>query len=92
MATMLEPSDDLTRPGSPDSPLSPMGRNFDLSSSTIDELTSVLNDLNRAPASLDTHGLTCCCGKDACQNTLAWLDIKSKLETRLILSAGKSQL
>ncbi|TFK24728.1 hypothetical protein FA15DRAFT_756382 [Coprinopsis marcescibilis] len=81
-----------SRPSTPGSPSSPMERSFDLSSSTIDELTSVLGDLNRVPSpGPTTHALTCCCGKDDCQNTTSWSELKTKLESRLILSAEVGQ-
>ncbi|KAG2013038.1 hypothetical protein CC2G_009975 [Coprinopsis cinerea AmutBmut pab1-1] len=82
----------LDEPVSPESPTSPMTRSFDLSSSTIDELTSVLTDLNRAPSPAPSeHPPRCCCGQDDCENTVSWLDLRTKLETRLILSAEVGQ-
>ncbi|KAF6748930.1 hypothetical protein DFP72DRAFT_915002 [Ephemerocybe angulata] len=73
---------------SPETPSSPLTRSLDLSSSTIDELTDALSDLTtQEPAS----AVVCCCGREECENTVSWLAVKSHLESRLILSAGRNE-
>lgn len=67
---------------------SPLNRSLDLSSSTIDELTNALSNV-ASSQELESPVVRCCCEKEDCQNTAAWLEVKSHLEKRLILSAGK---
>lgn len=60
-----------------------------LANATIDEYTSTLAKISRAPTPDEPELLRCCCGKDDCENTAAWFAFKNKLESRLILCAGK---
>ncbi|KAJ2930403.1 hypothetical protein H1R20_g6698, partial [Candolleomyces eurysporus] len=69
---------------------SPLTRSLDLSSSTIDELTSALTNVASSQEP-ESAVVLCCCGKEDCQNTAAWLEVKSHLEKRLILSAEVGQ-
>jgi len=55
------------------------------------------NDDNRRPNRCFDQFLVCavprnpiCCGKEDCENMVSWLAMKSRLESRLILSAGMS--
>lgn len=66
---------------------SPLTRSLDLSSSTIDELTNALSNVASSQEP-ENAVVRCCCGKEDCQNTAEWLEVKSHLEKRLILSAG----
>jgi hypothetical protein len=55
---------------------------------TIDDLTQALSNFSQVtPDSL--INLTCCCGLSDCENSQAWLERKSQLESRLTLSAGE---
>lgn len=76
---------DPARPGTPQSPLT---NSLYRASSTIDDLTAALTDFSRVPSPEPPSSLTCCCGREDCQNLAAWLNLKSRLESRLIFSAG----
>ncbi|KAG6896187.1 hypothetical protein C0992_009810 [Termitomyces sp. T32_za158] len=56
--------------------------------STIDDLTLALANFSRGPAPEPDRILPCCCGKDHCEKAKAWSELKARLESRLILSAG----
>jgi hypothetical protein len=55
---------------------------------TVDDLTLALTNYSRVPSPEPPPPLTCCCGSEDCEYTKGWLEFKSKLESRLILSAG----
>jgi hypothetical protein len=55
---------------------------------TVDDLTIALTNYSRVPSPEPRQPLTCCCGSEDCEYTKGWLAFKSKLESRLILSAG----
>jgi hypothetical protein len=55
---------------------------------TVDDLTIALTNYSRVPSPEPRQPLTCCCGSEDCECTKGWLAFKSKLESRLILSAG----
>ena len=55
---------------------------------TIDDLTLALTNHTRVPSPEPNPSLTCCCSRDNCENTKGWLAFKTKLESRLVLSAG----
>lgn len=74
-----------SRPGTPDSSLT---NSFMRANATIDDLTSNLVKASRAPTPDAAHPLVCCCGREECENTKAWIAHQAKLESRLILSAG----
>ncbi|KII94595.1 hypothetical protein PLICRDRAFT_47624 [Plicaturopsis crispa FD-325 SS-3] len=59
--------------------------------STIDDLTLALTNFSRVPSPEPSPSLTCCCGREDCENTRNWLSFKGKLESRLILSAEVGQ-
>ncbi|KAG6857005.1 hypothetical protein H0H87_011099 [Tephrocybe sp. NHM501043] len=59
--------------------------------STIDDLTLALADFSRVPSPEPTRHLLCCCGKEDCQNATTWAELKTRLESRLILSAEVGQ-
>lgn len=80
----VDPSD--YRPATPDSPLT---SSLDHATSTIDDLTVALTNFSRVPSPEPQGQICCCCGSEECEATKAWLALKSKLESRLVLSAGK---
>jgi len=55
----------------------------------IDDLTLALANFSRVPSPEPAEALTCCCGNDTCDNLQAWISTKSRLESRLTLSAGQ---
>lgn len=80
--------DDLAQSWPP-TPDSPRAGSLYHATTTIDDLTLALINYSRVPSPEPTPHLTCCCGKEDCENTKGWLAFKLKLESRLILSAGK---
>jgi hypothetical protein len=74
------PTPKSTKPGS-----------FYDAATTVDDLTLALTNYSRVPSPEPPPPLTCCCGSEDCKNTEGWLGFKSKLESRLILSAGERQ-
>ncbi|KAK0491541.1 hypothetical protein IW261DRAFT_1438264 [Armillaria novae-zelandiae] len=77
----------LSRPLTPESPLA---SSLNHATSTIDDLTVALANFSRVP-SPEPSLMMCCCGRDDCENANAWFSMKSKLESRLILSAEVGQ-
>ncbi|KAF9480191.1 hypothetical protein BDN70DRAFT_877945 [Pholiota conissans] len=75
----------------PMTPLSPLTNNLHNATSTIDDLTAALANFSRVPSPDPLETLTCCCGKDDCENLKAWLELKSRLASRLVLSAEVGQ-
>jgi hypothetical protein len=74
-----------TRPHTPESSFT---GSLQDASATIDDLTLALANFSRAPSPHIPMLSSCCCGRDECENHQAWMAFKSKLESRLILSAG----
>ncbi|KAG8218507.1 hypothetical protein J3R82DRAFT_4144 [Butyriboletus roseoflavus] len=72
------------RPATPDSPLT---SSLYHATSTIDDLTLALTNFSRVPSPEPQRQICCCCGSEECDTTKAWLALKSKLESRLVLSA-----
>ncbi|KAH0839793.1 hypothetical protein J3R83DRAFT_738 [Lanmaoa asiatica] len=72
------------RPATPDSPLA---SSLYHATSTIDDLTLALTNFSRVPSPEPQRQICCCCGAEECDTTTAWLALKSKLESRLVLSA-----
>jgi len=71
------------------SPASPMTSSFYDATTTIDDLTTAIADLSRIPSPDPTTAtLICCCGKDDCHSFKSWVDLRTKLNQRLVLSAG----
>lgn len=83
--SMLNHSDS-SRPGTPDSQLT---NSLYRANATIDDLTTTLTKVSRAPTPDDLNLLHCCCGREECENSKAWAAFQSKLESRLILCAGE---
>ncbi|PPQ95877.1 hypothetical protein CVT26_015569 [Gymnopilus dilepis] len=79
---------DSSRPPTPESPLA---NSLYHATSTIDELTAALANFSRVPSPEPVSALTCCCGKEDCENLKSWLDLKSRLDSRLVLSAEVGQ-
>ncbi|KAF8076810.1 hypothetical protein FPV67DRAFT_1472745 [Lyophyllum atratum] len=77
-----------SRPTTPESPLS---NSFHHANSTIDDLTLALANFSRVPSPEPHAPLACCCGREECENMKGWLEVKSSLESRLILSAEVGQ-
>ena len=74
-----------TRPATPDS----LAGCLYSATPTIEDLTAALAEFSQRVPSPDLPlRLTCCCGKDGCENLSSWLETKGRLETRLRLSAG----
>ena len=74
-----------TRPATPDS----LAGSLYSATPTIEGLTAALAEFSqRVPSPEPPLRLTCCCGKDGCENLSNWLATKGRLETRLRLSAG----
>ncbi|KAL0949202.1 hypothetical protein HGRIS_009280 [Hohenbuehelia grisea] len=78
-------------PARPASPESPTASTSGHAPSTIDELTVALANYSRLPEPAPEYQPNCCCGKEDCANTKSWIDFKSQLENRLILSAEVGQ-
>jgi len=76
----------------PETPSSPLTQSLDLSSSTIDELTHALSDLNNRASHEPDSAIVCCCMQEDCGNTKMWMEVKAGLEKRLVLSAGEVRL
>jgi len=74
-----------SRPATPESPLT--SSLYD-ATNTIDDLTVALDNFSRVPSPESFHALSCCCGKEECENLKSWLELKSRLNSRLVLSAG----
>ena len=70
---------------------SPLASSLDHATSTIDDLTLALTNFSRVPSPELQRQICCCCGSEECDATKAWLALKSKLESRLVLSAGESE-
>ncbi|KAJ7724737.1 hypothetical protein DFH07DRAFT_1003651, partial [Mycena maculata] len=78
------------RPPTPDSPLTNRDSLYD-ATTTIDDLTQALENVSRVPSPEPPAAYFCCCGRDNCENVQAWLRVKSRLESRLTLSAEVGQ-
>ena len=74
-----------SRPLTPDSQLT---SSLHRATTTIDELTRTLTSVSRFSSPEPDNVTTCCCGREDCEASRAWAEIKSKLESRLVLSAG----
>ncbi|GLB34217.1 hypothetical protein LshimejAT787_0111010 [Lyophyllum shimeji] len=72
-------------------PESTLTNSFHHANSTIDDLTLALANFSRVPSPEPPTVLACCCGTQDCENARAWLELKSRLESRLILSAEVGQ-
>ncbi|KAG6336482.1 hypothetical protein ID866_2596 [Astraeus odoratus] len=72
---------------SPAIPDSPLASSLHRATSTIDDLTLALTNVSRVPSPEPQQNVCCCCGNEECETTKNWLALKSKLESRLILSA-----
>ncbi|KAI9467291.1 hypothetical protein BJY52DRAFT_1220021 [Lactarius psammicola] len=73
-------------------PSSPLSRSFIDASSAIDDLTHSLTDYSRVSTpEPPTHASGCNCNTDDTEYTKAWMAVKTKLETRLVLSAEVGQ-
>jgi len=77
---------DFDRPPTPESPLT---SSLYHATSTMDDITTALANFSRVPSPEPPSTVTCCCGKENCENLISWLALKSRLGSRLILSAGK---
>lgn len=75
----------------PDSPASFMTNSLDNATAHIDDLTDALANFSRLPSPEPQTALSCCCQNADCPNLNSWNDLKSRLESRLELSAGKSR-
>lgn len=75
----------------PETPGSPRPNSLYNVMTTIDDLTLALANFSRVPSPEPPTVLECCCGKEDCANLAGWLDLKSRLESRLILSAEVGQ-
>ncbi|KAG5638081.1 hypothetical protein H0H81_001931 [Sphagnurus paluster] len=76
----------------PDTPESFLSNSFKHASSTIDDLTVALANFSRVPSPEPlSASVVCCCGKEDCESVRSWLELKSRLESRLILSAEVGQ-
>ncbi|KLO06579.1 hypothetical protein SCHPADRAFT_917500 [Schizopora paradoxa] len=73
-----------SRPGSPESQ---MTNSLYRANSTIDDLTTTLTKISRAPTPDDLTTFRCCCGREECINYHTWASLHKKLEGRLILCA-----
>lgn len=71
---------------------SPLTSSLYRATTNIDDLTRALTNFSRVPSPEPPSVVICCCGREDCEHSKSWLAVKSKLESRLILSAGKSYL
>jgi hypothetical protein len=71
-------------------PESTLTSSFYRATTTMDELTLALQNFSRLPSPSPEFPTTlvCCCRKEDCETSKSWSSLKSKLESRLILSAG----
>ena len=76
---------DSNRPITPESPLE---SSLYHATSTIDDLTTALANFSRVPSAEPPSTVACCRGKENWENLKSWLALKSRLASRLILSAG----
>ncbi|TFK62721.1 hypothetical protein BDN72DRAFT_848377 [Pluteus cervinus] len=83
--------DDLDALTSPTTPHTPLTSSLHIATSNVDDLTAAITNFSRVPSPEPTGTLACCCGKVDCENLLSWLHLKSRLESRLILSAEVGQ-
>lgn len=79
---------DLNRLSRSPTPESPLTSSLYHATSTMDDITTALANFSRVPSPEPPSAITCCCGKENCENLKSWLALKSRLESRLILSAG----
>lgn len=75
----------------PDTPQSPSTNSLYDATTTIDDITAALAKFSRVPSPEPPSAVVCCCPKENCENLKSWLTSKSRLESRLVLSAGKRQ-
>ncbi|KIK94069.1 hypothetical protein PAXRUDRAFT_143685 [Paxillus rubicundulus Ve08.2h10] len=68
-------------------PDSTTASSLDHATSTIDDLTLALTSFSRVPSPEPQRQICCCCGNEDCEATKNWIALKSRLESRLILSA-----
>ncbi|KAF8806118.1 hypothetical protein BYT27DRAFT_7168420 [Phlegmacium glaucopus] len=78
-------------PDRPVTPESPLTNSLYHATSTIDDLTAALANFSRVPSPEPPTTVACCCGKAICENLKSWLALKSRLGSRLILSAEVGQ-
>ncbi|KAH9948736.1 hypothetical protein B0H21DRAFT_210945 [Amylocystis lapponica] len=78
----------MSRPPTPDSPMS---NSLHHATSTIDDLTLALSNFSRTSSPEPPNVSVCCCGKEDCETTRVWSAYKSKMESRLVLSAEVGQ-
>jgi len=88
MSLMHEPEYSTFRP---ETPCSPRPNSLYHATTTINDLTLALANFSRVPSPEPPTVLECCCGMEVCTNLNAWLELKSRLESRLILSAEVGQ-
>jgi len=70
---------------------SPLSRSFIDASTAIDDLTRSLVDYSRVSTpEPPSHLAGCQCSTEESEYSKAWLAVKAKLESRLVLSAGAS--
>ncbi|KAI0040645.1 hypothetical protein FA95DRAFT_1527426 [Auriscalpium vulgare] len=72
------------------SPASPSRSLYD-ATTAIDDLTRSLADFSRVATPEPLNDTGCCCSSEDCAYTKAWVAVKSKLESRLVLSAEVGQ-
>jgi len=68
---------------------SPLTSSLHDATTAIDTLTRSLADFSHVGTPEPAAALGCCCGRDDCASLQTWLAFKTRLEGRLILSAGK---
>ncbi|KAF8806110.1 hypothetical protein BYT27DRAFT_7257530 [Phlegmacium glaucopus] len=78
-------------PDRPVTPESPLTNSLYHATSTIDDLTAALANFSRVPSPEPPTTVPCCCGKATCENLKSWLALKSRLGSRLVLSAEVGQ-
>ncbi|KAF8165772.1 hypothetical protein B0H34DRAFT_763197 [Crassisporium funariophilum] len=81
----------ISNPNRPATPESPLTSSLYHATSTIDDLTAALTNFSRVPSPEPSSSLNCCCGKEECESLRTWLVLKSRLGSRLILSAEVGQ-
>lgn len=73
---------------SPTTPETPLTNSLRIATSTVNDLTTAIANFSRIPSPEPSAALGCCCKQEECDNAKSWLALKSRLESRLILSAG----
>lgn len=90
-SVLSTPGASSSRSSSPDSNIT-TNASFIRASNTIDDLTRALTlaSFSHGPSLELPDTTACCCGREECEATSSWLNVRGKLEKELELSAGEA--